>query len=68
MPVNIRGMISYRLAAVPDINIDGEDSLTLTVVENPQLVTPGSATPSSSLNEGGRRELSNFSERERGTA
>ena len=28
-PANSRGKISYRLVAVPDINIDGEDSLTL---------------------------------------
>ena len=61
---NSRGKISYSLVAVLDINIDGEDSLTPTIVENPQLVTPGSATSSSSLNEGGRRQPSNFSERE----
>ena len=42
-PANSRGKISYRLVAVPDINIDGGDSLTSTFVENPQLVTPGSA-------------------------
>ena len=33
--VNSRGKISYRLLAVWDINMDGEDSLTLTIVENP---------------------------------
>ena len=64
-PANSRGKISYRLVAVPDINMDGKDSLTSTIVDNPQLVTPGSATPSSSLNEGGRQQSSNFSERER---
>ena len=64
-PTNSRGKISYRLVAAPDINIDGEDSLASTFAENPQLVTPGSATPSSSLNEGGRQQSSNFSERER---
>ena len=52
-PANSRGKISYRLVAVPDINIDGEDSLTSTIVENPPLVIPESATSSSSLNEGG---------------
>ena len=51
-PVNTRGKISYCLGTVPDINVDGEDSLTSTIVENPQLVIPGSATSSSSLNEG----------------
>ena len=61
---NSRGKISYRLAAVPDITIDGDDSLTSTIVENPQLVTPGPATPSSSLNEGGHRQSSKFSEKE----
>ena len=43
-PANSKGKISYRLIAVPDINIDGEDSLTSTIVENPQLVNPKSAT------------------------
>ena len=62
-PANSRGKISYRLVAVPDISTDGEDSLTSTIVENPQLVIPGSATSSSSLNEEGRRHSSNFSER-----
>ena len=61
-PANSRAKISYRLVAGPDINIDGEDSLTSTIVENPQLVIPGSATSSSSLNEGGRRKSSNFSD------
>ena len=61
-PANSRGKISYRLVAVPDISTDGEDSLTSTIVENPQLVIPGSATSSSSLNEEGRRHSSNFSE------
>ena len=50
---NSRGKISYRLVAVPHINIDAEDSLTSTIVENSQLVIPGSATSSNSLNEGG---------------
>ena len=59
-PANIRGKISYRLVAVPDINIDGEDSLTSTITENPQLVIPGLAVSSSSLNEGGCRQWSNF--------
>ena len=59
-PANSRGKISYRLVAVPGINIDGEDSLTSIFVENPQSVTPGWATPSSSLNEGGRQHSSNF--------
>ena len=45
-PANSRGKISYRLVAVPDINIDDEDSLTSTIVENPQLVIPESATSS----------------------
>ena len=63
-PANSRGKISYRLVAVPDINIDGEDSLTSNFAENPQLVTPGSATPSSSLNEGGRQQSTNLSERD----
>ena len=51
--------------AVPDINVDGEDSLTSTMVENPQLVIPGSTTSSSSLNEGERRQSSNFPDRAR---
>ena len=42
-PANSRDKISYRLVAVPDINVDGEDSLISTIVENPQLVIPGSA-------------------------
>ena len=40
----------------------GEDSLTSTIVENPQLVIPESATSSSSLNEGGRGQSSIFSD------
>ena len=63
--VNSRDKLSYRLVVVPDVNADGEDSLTSTMVENPQLVIPGSATLSSSLNEWGRRQLSNFSDRAR---
>ena len=35
-PVNSRVKLSYRLVAVPNINVDGEDSLTSTIVENPQ--------------------------------
>ena len=62
-PANSRGKVSYRLVAVPDINIDVEDLLTSTIVENPQLVIPGSTMSSSSLNEGGRRQLSNFSDK-----
>ena len=42
-PANNRGKISYRLVAVPDINVDSEDSLISTIVENIQLVIPGSA-------------------------
>ena len=57
-----RVKISYRLVAVPDINIDDEDSLTSTIVENAQLVIPGSAASISSLNEGGRRQSNNFLE------
>ena len=38
--VNSAGKISYRLVAVPDINVDGEDSLISTMGENPQLVFP----------------------------
>ena len=34
-PANSRSMISYRLVAVPDISVHGEDSLTSTIVENP---------------------------------
>ena len=52
--VNSRAKLSYRLVAVPDINVDGEDSLTSTIVENPRLVIPQLAVPSSYLNEGGR--------------
>ena len=33
-PANSRGKVSYRLVAVPDINIDVEDLLTSTIVEN----------------------------------
>ena len=55
--------ISYRLVAIPDINIVGEDSLTSTIVENLQLVIPESATSTSSLNKGGRQQSSNFSDR-----
>ena len=62
-PANSRGKLSYRLVAVPDINIDGEDSLTSTIAENPQSVIPRSATSSSTLNEGGRRQAGNFSDR-----
>ena len=62
-PANSRGKISYRLVALPDIYVDGEDSLTLTIIENLQLVTPGSATSNSSFSEGGRRQVSNFSVR-----
>ena len=62
-PANSRGKMSYCLVAVPDINVDGEDSLTSTIVENPKLVISGSATSSSSLNERGRRQSSNFSGR-----
>ena len=51
--VNSRAKLSYRLVAVPDINVDGEDSLTSTIVENPRLVIPQLAVPSSYLNEGG---------------
>ena len=40
---NSRSKISYRLVAVPDVNIDGEDLLTSNRVENPQLVIPASA-------------------------
>ena len=56
-PANNRGKISYRLVAVP------EDSLTSTIVENLHLVIPESATSRSSLNEGGRRQPSNFPDR-----
>ena len=52
--VNSRAKLSYRLIAVPDINVDGEDSLTSTIVENLRLVISQSAVPSSYLNEGGR--------------
>ena len=62
-PANSRGKISYRLVAAPDTNIDGEDSLTSSMVENPQLVIHEPVTSSSSLNEGGRRQSSNFSDR-----
>ena len=62
-PVNKRDKLSYCLVAVPDISVDGEDLLTSTIVENPQLVIPGSAVSSSSLNERVRRQLSNFSNR-----
>ena len=62
-PVNSRSIISYRLVAVPDISVDGEDSLTSTIVENPQLVIPGSASSSSSFNKERRQQLSNFSNR-----
>ena len=51
--VNSRAKLSYRLVAVPDIHVDGEDSLTSTIVENPRLVIPQLAVPSSYLNEGG---------------
>ena len=61
--VNSAGKISYRLVAVPDINVDGEDSLISTMGENPQLVFPWSAASSSSLNEKGRQQSTNFSSR-----
>ena len=48
---------------MPDINVDGEDSLTSMIVENPELVIPGSATSSNSLHEEGCRQSSNFSVR-----
>ena len=62
-PINRRGKLSYRLVAVPDINVDGGDSLTSTIVKNPQLETPGLTSSSSSLNKRGRRQSSNFSDR-----
>lgn len=62
-PVNSIHKICYRLVATPDINVDDEDWLTSTVVENPQLVIPGSATSSSSLNKGRCWRSSNFSNR-----
>ena len=55
--------VRYRLLTVPDINLDGEDSLKSTIVENPQLVISGSATSSSCFNKGGRRQSSNLSDR-----
>ena len=61
LQINSAGKISYRLVAVPDINVDGEDSLISTIGENPQLVFPWLAASSSSLNERGRQQSTNFS-------
>lgn len=63
-PINSRSKISYCLVTIPDINVDGKDSLTSAMVENPQLVIPGSGTSNSYLNQGGRRQSSKFSERD----
>ena len=62
-PINSRSKISSCLVTIPDINVDGKDSLTSAMVENPQLVIPGSETSSSSLNKGECRYSSNFSDR-----
>ena len=57
---NVTKIKSYHLSLYY-LNILGECSLTSTIVDNPQLVIPGSATSTIPWNEGWIRQSKNFS-------